>query len=467
MKLQRVYGGVVFGLNQPSPRNVARLDANSTPMIVSMMSRGIQIDPDHFRTMERVLSDDMERITEEVRSLTGALVNLDSGDQVSNLLFKKLGLKQARPRFTPSQSRESTDEETLIAIKHDHPVISKILDYKEFSKLLGTYVRPIPKLARRVAFGQWRLYPNLGMTRIPSGRLNCKAPNLLATPNRTPRGREVCKGFITDSGWTFLSVDESQIEVRVIAHRSQDPALMQIYFDEDDIYSDFAIKAFNLPDQRYRDGTGWHYPNVDKKTHRFPSKTCILSAIYRISAKGLLEKMPPVCAVCMTDATEHTCQTFQPLWTENKCQDLLNAFLLSYPGISKSWVTDDTYVRRHGYICDEFGRLLHVIAVRSVLRWVVNGALREAGNMPTQSGAQGTIKLVMAEVQDTFEREGMLGNIVNPLLQVHDELLFEVREDMAEEIGEYVAHTFEHCVQLRVPIKAGTAVAANWGSLAK
>lgn len=463
--MQHLYNSVRFPFSSPSPANIAKIDGNAMPMILRMAEVGLQVDPDHFCRMERVLTDDMDRLTEEVRSETGHYINLSSGDQISELLFKKLGLKQARVKFTKSGDRESVEDEVLVAIQHDHPVVPKILNYKELDKLRGTYVGPIQKLARRVAEGHWRLFPNFNTTRIPSGRLSCKTPNLLAMPNRTERGRDVCMGFITDPGWVFLSVDESQIEPRVCAHRSQDGNLMRIYENEEDIYSDFAINAFALKDTRFRDETGWHYPSVDKKLHRFPAKTCILSAIYRISAKGLLEKMPIICANCRLEAIEHTCGRFAPLWTEDKCQDILNAFYLTYPGITNMWQRDDKQARKYAYITDEWGRMLHLTAVRSVHPWVVNTALREGGNFPIQSFAQGTVKLTMAQTHDQLE--SMYGDILNPLLQVHDELLFEVREDCADEIGQLVAQNFENCVRLRVPIKAGVATAQNWGSLPK
>lgn len=440
-------------------------------MILHMCQRGLQVDLAHFARMEKVLVEDMDRITEEVKSLTGVYVNLDSGDQVSHLLFKVLGLKQARLKFTPSGDRESVENEVLVAIQHDHPVVPKILNFKELSKLKGTYVSPMPKLAKRTAFGVWRMYPKLGDTRVPSGRLNCKEPNLLAMPNRTPRGREVCEGFITDDGWEFLSVDESQIEPRVVAHRGQDPALMANYENEEDIYSDFAIFAFKLADTRYRDVEGWHYPGVDKKLHRFPSKTCTLASIYEVSNVGLLEQMPIVCKHCFKEATVHVSEEcpgpkFESLWGEDNCQDIINAFYQKYPGILTMRRQDHKRALKYGYVWDDFGRILHVVGVRSVLKWVVSAVLREAGNFPIQSTAQGTVKLTMAAVYDDMQAGGMF-DFAHPVLQVHDELLFEVRKDMREELAELVKWRFENCVRLTVPIKASAAWADSWGRLPK
>lgn len=470
--MQSLYNGVRFGFTGPSPRNIMKIDQGATPMVVSMMQRGLLVDLDHFHQMEKTLSDDMEQATEEVRDLTGYYINLASGPQVSDLLFKKLGLKQARLRMTPKGDRESVENDILVAIQHDHPCVPKILDYKEYDKLRGTYVVPMPKLAKRTKLGQWRLLPNLGMTRVPSGRFNCKAPNLLAMPNRSQRGRDVCLGFITDEKWVYLSCDFSQIEPRITAHRSQDKNLIRVYENDEDIYSDFAINAFKLADKRYRDAQTleWKYPGVDKKEHRFPSKTCILSAIYRISPGGLLEKMPILCANCgwkQDSGEKHLCASFSPFWTEQKCEQILNSFFFTYPGIVEMWKRDDNYVRRHAYICNDFGRLQHITAVRSVLKWVVSTALREAGNLPIQGNAGECLKLAMAEIQDILIATGMLGEIIHPLLPVHDELLFECLESEAEELGQIVSTVFENVVKLRVPIKAGVAVSNSWGALAK
>lgn len=454
----------------PSLLNVDRIDRGARPMLHAMRQRGLQVDLSHFAAMEKVLVEDMDRITEEVRDMTGTYVNLDSGKQVSELLFRKLGLKQARVRLTKTGDRESVENEVLVAIQHDHPVVPKILNFKEYSKLKGTYVTPMPRLARRTAQGIWRMFPNLGDTRVPSGRLNCKEPNLLAMPNRTERGQEVCKGFITDEHWVYLSIDFSQIEPRVAAHRSGDPTLQAIYHNEEDIYSDFAISSFHLPDQRYRDGTGWHYPGVDKKKHRFPAKTCTLASIYEVTNKGLLEQMPTVCKHCYVESAKHRgsdCATFEPLWNEDNCQDLINAFYIRYSYLIKMRRQDHDRARTHNLLWNEFGRIMHTVATKSVLEWVVSAALREAGNFPIQGTAHDMLKLAYTAVYDDLVEGGMLGEVVYPLLDIHDELLLECRADEAEALAAHIVWRFENVCRLGVPVKAGSATATNWGSLQK
>lgn len=440
-------------------------------MLCRMQQTGLQVDLSHFAKMDIKLTQGMEAITEEVKQLTGRYCNLDSGDQVADLLFKHLGIKQARVKLTKSGDRESVEDQVLTAIQHEHPVVGKVQDFKELSKLRGTYVRPMPKLARRVAFGVWRMFPNLKTTRVPSGRLACSDPNLLAMPARTDNGREVKEGFITRPGWKLVTIDESQIEVRIAAHRSKDPNLIRVYQNDEDIYSDYATGSFSLQDKRFYDEAAhkWVYPTVDKLDHRRPSKTCVLAALYDVTAGGLLEQMPVICATCKKEATKHDCGRFVSLWSENKCQDLLNAFYIQYPGIMRMRKMDHAYARKHGYVCDMWGRILHVAAVRSVLEWVVSAALREVGNFPMQAGSQGTIKLTMAAVDDDFDCAKMYGDVVNPLLQVHDELMFEAREDVAEEVASLVGYRFSTCVQFDtdVPIKTGWGMADNWGILEK
>lgn len=451
-------------------RNIARLDAGPLSMLHFMSRNGIQVDPSHFQAMEKELTLEMARLEAEVEGIAGHYLNLSSPPQVSKFLFKELGLKQARVKLTKSGDRESTDKDVLVAIQHEHIAVAKIVEYRKLDKLRGTYVIPIPKLAKRSKFGQWRLYPNFKATRIPSGRYAAAAPNLLAMPNRTEQGRRMCEGFITDPGWVIFSVDLSQIEPRTVAHRSQDRRLMEIYETRQDIYSDFAIGSFSLNDNRFEDETGWHYPSVHKKDHRFPAKTCILAAIYRVTGKGLLEQMPVICSRCKIEAAAHSPETcprgFKALWNEDNCTDLVNAFYIRYPGIGHMQHMDDTRARRTGMVWDDWGRLQHATATRSIHPWVVSTALRELGNMPIQGFACGVFKLGMAAVYDDLEQGHML-DICRPLLPIHDEILGECREDVAEEVGAHIAHRFRTAVRLTVPLEAEYTSAPTWGQISK
>lgn len=247
---------------------------------------------------------------------------------------------------------------------------------------------------------------------------------------------------------------------------------MRVYREQEDVYSDYAIAAFSLPDHRYRDqGTGkWKYPGVDKDEHRFPSKTCFLAALYDVSPGGLLEQMPVICATCRkptsADKEEvelHDCGAFAPLWTEDRCQDLLNRLYLKYPGILKDRRQHHARARQYAYIWDLWGRLHHIAAVRSVHTWVVSAALREAGNFPYQGLNSGALKLAMAALHDDI-RDGGLSGVVCPLLPIHDEIVFECREDVVEEFAEHAKWRFETVVELKVPVVAEWSKGETWGA---
>jgi DNA polymerase-1 len=489
----RLAGGVRI-LDRPSMLNIRRLDSNSMPWVEAASYYGIQVDPDHFTKLTKELTDEMESLTADVQKMVGEYCNLDSPEQVSNLLFKKLKLKQARRKMTKSGDREAADSEVLDAIKHDHEVIPLILDYKEASKLNGTYCKPIIELAKKAPDGTYRLYPNFKYTRIPTGRFACEEPNLLAIPAhgrlivicghcglklrefdkkpelpqflkahpRCPSNPQPFKfasrkwserlraGFITRSGWVLITCDLSQIEPRVAAHRSNCEALIKVYLNDEDLYSDFAITAFHLEDSRYRDEKGkWKYPHVDKEEHRFPAKTCTLASLYDVTGSGLLAQMP-----------------VGKGWTENKCQDLINSFYLKYPELLRMRKIDHARARQKEMVWDLFGRVLHTPGVKSVLPWVVSSTLRELANHPIQGTACGVLKLCMAETHQIWE-QARLQEVIHPLLPIHDELLYEVREDLAEEWIGMIQSVMERSLPMLVPIKASGGSAKNWGLLDK
>jgi DNA polymerase-1 len=173
------------------------------------------------------------------------------------------------------------------------------------------------------------------------------------------------------------------------------------------------------------------------------------------------------CEGCKHPQAKHKCFRFSSLWTEPKCQGLITAFYNRYRGLGKMQIADDTYVRRYALQHDMFGRILQVQAARSVLNWVVAKALREAGNFPLQSLAQGVIKLAMAPVSDQLDASPALAEIAYPLLQVHDELVYECREDVADDLIEMNKYYMENAVELLVPVKASGGKADSWGNLPK
>jgi DNA polymerase-1 len=176
--------------------------------------------------------------------------------------------------------------------------------------------------------------------------------------------------------------------------------------------------------------------------------------------------MPIICANCNKPVADHTCKKFTSLWTEGKCQDLINSFYMRYPGLLRMQKIDDTTVRKNALIWDAFGRILQVAAVRSVHDYVVSAALREAGNFPLQSMATGILKVAEAEINDDLEQGNTL-EVCKPLLVVHDEILSESREDVAGDVGKLMSSRMENAVPLSIPIVAEAVTASSWGLLEK
>ncbi len=430
----RLFGGVRL-VNGPSMANVERLDLGAIPMVDSMQSNGLLVDLPHFEALGEVLKSDMERLTEEAKALTGHYTLLSSGDQVADLLFHKLELKVRgkKPKMTDSGKREQVDETALVQLKHLHPVVPVILEFKEVHKLLNTYVEPMPGFVQ----SDGRIRPAIRTTRASTGRLSMYDPNLMAIPVRSERGKDVRRGFIAPPGWVFVTVDLSQIEMRIMAHHANCAGLIKVYEDSLDVYSDFAVTAFHLP----------NLAAVDKDAHRTPAKTCMLAVMYDVSPPGLLEAMP-----------------VGKGWDEQGCKRLIESFYSKYPEVLRARREDHSRARRYGYVWCMFGRIRHIPEVRSAIHTTRQSGMRQAGNQPLQSGAQGVIKLVMAETMDFITRLG-LGEVVRPLLQIHDELLFEVHEAVADEWIAMVGGVVERCCELRVPIGWGGGHAPNWGDL--
>lgn len=265
--LQTCYGGVKMGLDSPCPINVRRLDLGALPMIEAYHRHGIQLDTDHLKTLTSVLMSEEESIRSKIRQSVGKDINWNSGDQVSHLLYKELGLKSpVKMRFTDS-GRESADEEALSALKDQHEVVGFILEGRGATKLRTTYAEKLPLMIHPET---GRLHTTFKYTRAETGRLTSEDPNLQNIPTRTELGNEVRNGFVAGKDklgrqCVLASLDLSQIEMVLAGDLSQDPLMCGAFRDGVDIHTLTALKAFNLP----ADAVNW--PTF-KKEYRLPAK---------------------------------------------------------------------------------------------------------------------------------------------------------------------------------------------------
>jgi len=407
-------------------QDVLERDMSMLPMVMEMEDNGVLLDKEELESLGRdldILTDDTQA---DIDFLAGHYVNPRSSQQVVALL-------QDEGIYTDLET--STDASVLDQYR-DHTIVGKIQDYRAYTKLQSTYVRGLAKSVGE----DGRIHTQYSTTRTETGRLASSKPNLQNIPVRTELGRRIRKAFVAEEGCSFLAFDYSQIELRVSAHESQDPTMMDIYWNDGDIHMTTACTMFGLPPDK-----------IDDKAHRRPAKTVNFGALYLISAKGLIAQF------------QHEGLT---QFTEELCQDFLDGFRTTYPGFY-DWVDEVTAeARRTGMVRDMFGRIRFVPEINSSLKYVREAGIRQAVNAPIQSGAGGILKEAMWRLSPIVNQwRDDYGVICRPLLQIHDELIFEVEDEYLPIMAPQFHEVMCTAVELTVPVKVDCEVGKNWKEL--
>jgi DNA polymerase I-like protein with 3'-5' exonuclease and polymerase domains len=403
-----------WGLNDTLERDMGIVE-----MVSDMMENGMLLDIEHFHRLEKDFDKELDKTQQDMNTLVGGYINPNSSIQVVEALRGR-GLKLT-----------SSDAETLDAFGDDE-LVKLIQKSRKFGKLLSTYVRKFPKIVD----GDNRLHTELSMTTAETGRLASHNPNLQNIPVRSKEGKSIRKGFMAGDGNLLLSIDFSQIEMRLAAHYSQDPIMIQAFLDGVDLHALTASRMFGIP-----------IDQVDDKKHRYPAKRTGFGVLYGISGGGLL------------DIFHHEGIT---TFTEKDCDQFIVDYFASFP-LLRDWI-DETkaFVRRNGYIRDMFGRVRWIPEVYSALEQVRDAGLRNAVNCPIQSGAQGIIKEAMRQLTPHYKAWQAEGVVCLPLIQIHDELIFEVEEEFVPVIANEFKEVMEGVVELSMPLKADAEVGKNW-----
>ncbi len=327
----------------------------------------------------------------------------------------------------------------LEGMRGKHPVVPALLDFSERAKLKKTYADQLPRWMDEDS----RIRATFRLTRIPSGRIACSEPNLLAQPTRTELGSRIREGFIAAPGRILGSWDLNQIEMRVLAHESEDENMIAVFSDPN---------RLGLHIETCAEIYGMKPEEVDKKSTAYKMiKNVTFGIVYHISAYGLTAQMH---------------QRGKPDWTEDDSQKMIDEWFTLYPGVGRFMEAKKAEARRFGFVRDMFGRIRYLEGVRSKIPRVQNEAYRQAINHPIQSGAQGVIKLAMAGIwNDVLPAYWREGHWVEAILQVHDELLFEADEAVMPTLGPLVTSQLEGAYKLRVPITASGAIGKNWRQL--
>lgn len=439
-----------------------RIDVGIIPMLTSMIRTGMRVNVAKLQALGREMENECARIQREIRDLTGYNINPGSDDQVADMLFTKMRLDKdakkdsIRLRLTPSGDRISTNKKILASVKKYHPVVLSVLDYRERQKIKGTYVDGV--LRNLSADG--RIHPRISYTSVVSGRLACREPNLLAMPVRTDLGKRVRDCFEASPGYVMCSWDLSQIEMRVMADESGDEGLIANYKAGADIYVDAALRMFNIT----RDFDKYEKYGVSPTLHRFPAKVCSLGMLMLMSEYGLSEQL-------MLYDAQH--EDGSP-WTVSESGGLIEGWMRGYSGVPAYQRNVQQELYDNGYVRESLGgRIRHLEGIYSTVDRVRAESWRQACAFKISSKAQAIMKIGMASVWRNVQTALGLDSVgFRPLIQIHDELIAEMRQEQYEqykdEIGAMLTCTGDYTdarTAMKVPTLCESACAETWGGL--
>ena len=397
------------------------------PVLADMEQKGILLDTAMFKDFARELNEQIQRIEDSIFASVGERFNINSTQQLSDMLFKRLALEPPDRSRKTSSGKLSTAAGVLENMRGQHPVIDEILEYRELTKLKSTYVDALPL---QVNPKTGRIHTSFNQTGTVTGRVASQDPNLQNIPTRTELGRRVRQGFIASPGTKLVSIDYSQIELRIMAHISQDEAMLEAFRQGQDIHAATAAAIYNIPLEK-----------VDKSQRRH-AKAINFGLIYGMSAFGL------------TRATELTLA---------EAENYIKAYFDHFPKV-KAWL-DNTRVlaAKQGYVETLLGRRRYFPNLQTGTNFAMRQREeREAINAPIQGTAADIIKLAMIQLPEAFAKARLKGCM---LLQVHDELIFEVPEKEVAETIAAARAVMEHTLPLDVPLLTEARTGSNWGEL--
>jgi DNA polymerase-1 len=406
------------------------LEMPLVPVLAEMEMEGIRLDRDFLSQLSEKLADRMDEIQSEIFQIVGHEFNLNSPQQLSEVLFDELQIQPPDRTRKTSSGYFSTAAYVLDELSQAHPVVELVLEHREVSKLKSTYADALQaQLNQRTG----RVHTSYNQTGSVTGRLASSEPNLQNIPIRTELGRQIRRAFVADDGHALLAVDYSQIELRIVAHVAEDKAMIDAFLQDQDIHATTAAAVFSVD------------PSDVTSEMRRRAKAVNFGLIYGMSAFGLSRS---------TDLTLA------------EAEDFVNAYFERFPGVKR--YLDETRQRavEQGYVETLLGRRRYFPqlqkggpAVSEVAR---SRALREAVNAPIQGTAADIIKLAMIRMPAALEAEGLAARM---LLQVHDELLFECPVSEQAASIDVVKHVMSGAYALKVPLKTDAKAGPNWYDL--
>jgi DNA polymerase-1 len=400
------------------------IDLPLAPVLAEMERVGIRVEPKELDKMSQAMDKEVRRLEKEIWEMAGVEFNVNSPPQLAEILFDKLNL-QPNARRGKAKAR-STAADVLEELSAQHPLPAKVIEFREISKLKSTYVDALPKLIHPET---GRLHTSFSQTGAVTGRLSSSDPNLQNIPIRTELGRQIRAAFVAEKGKILLSADYSQIELRVMAHFSKDPVLVEAFRNGEDIHARTAQEVF---------GVG---PMAQTAEHRRAAKAINFGIIYGLSPFGLA----------------------QQLGIEQKeAAQFINAYFTRYRGVKEYLDNVLAETRKTGLAKTLFGRIRPITEINSPQVQLRNFAERTALNSPLQGTAADLIKMAMITIDRRLAEEEFEAKMI---LQVHDELLFEAPAKESSKLQKLVKEEMEGVYKLAVPIVVEIGVGPNWRDL--
>ena len=391
------------------------------PVLAEMEMNGVRIDTASLAETSAQLTGRMNVIEQEIYTLAGETFNIASPKQVGDILFGKLKIVE-KPKKTKT-GQYVTSEEVLQQLRHKHPIVDHILQYRGLKKLLGTYIDTLPHLINPRT---GHIHTSFNQTVTATGRLSSSEPNLQNIPVRGEDGKEIRKAFIPEPGCLFFSADYSQIELRVMAHLSGDENMIHVFREGKDLH---AATAANIYKKDIQEVT---------RDERSKSKRANFGIIYGITVFGLAERLDI---------------------ERGEAKQLIDGFFDTFPQVHDYMEQAKAVARRQGYVTTLFGRRRYLPDINSANAVVRGFAERNAINAPIQGTAADIIKVAMIRIFERFRKEGIRSKM---MLQVHDELNFSVYPEEREAVERIVLEEMEGTIALRVPLQADCGWGSNW-----
>lgn len=382
---------------------------------------GVKVDTKTLLRLSQEMGKNLDRLVSEIYEIAGGEFNINSPKQLGEILFHKLKLPMVKK--TRKTKDFSTSEEVLEELAKEYEFPQKIREYRQFSKLKSTYVDALPLM---IYPKTGRIHTTYQQTVAATGRLSSTDPNLQNIPIRTPWGRLIRDAFVAEEGNWLISADYSQIELRVMAHLSKDQTLIDSFLRNEDIHSRTASEVFGVPMEKMT------------KEIRNQAKAINYGINYGQSPFGLAQLL----GIEQRDA-----------------KDYIDRYFLKYPGVKAYLDQTLEFVKTNGYVTTMFGRRRYIPDIRSRDRNVFMAAQRAAVNTPLQGSAADIIKIAMVEVQKDIEERKMS---VRMIMQVHDELVFEVSEEEKDTVAKMVKEKMENVCELVVPLTVDLSIGKNW-----